>query len=68
MPTGENSIIEARRDRVCGSDMSPKLLDRGNKISFVPPQFFVVKNNVIVQISWLHHYWKRFPSIKPGNK
>jgi len=29
----------------------PKLSDRGDIISFVPPTF-VIKSNVIVQISW----------------
>jgi len=28
----------------------------------------VIENNVVVHISWLHYCWKRFPSIKTGNK
>jgi len=29
---------------------------------------FVINKFGVVQISWLHFSWKRFPSIKPGNK
>jgi len=51
-----------------GGDMSPQLLDRGGHNIFCPPQHFVIKSNVVVQISWLHCCWKRLPSIKPGHK
>jgi len=46
----------------------PQLLDKGGHNIVSPPQHFVMKSNVVVQISWLHYRWKRFPSIKPGNK
>jgi len=48
-------------------DMSPQLLDSLGHTIFCPPQHFVIKSNVFVQISWLHYCCKRFPSLKPGN-
>ena len=39
------------RDRVYGG---AQLFDRGGHNIFCPPQHFVIKNNVVVQISWLH--------------
>ena len=44
----------------------PNFRTVGDIISFVP-QYFVIKNNVVVQFSWLHYCWKSFHSIKPGN-
>jgi len=35
-------------------DMSPQLLDKGDTVSFVSPKIYD-KNNVVVQISWLHN-------------
>ena len=40
----------------------------GTHFIFCPPQHFLVKSNVVVQISWLHYCWKRFPSKKIGNR
>jgi len=46
----------------------PNVWTEGGHNIFCPPQHFVMKSNVVVQISWLHYCWKFFPSIKPGNK
>ena len=46
----------------------PQLMDRGAHNIVCPPQYFVIKSNLVVQISWLHYCWKCFPNIKPGNK
>ena len=51
-----------------GETCPPQLLDRGRHNIFCPPQHFVMKSNVVVQISWYHYYWKCFPVIKLGNK
>jgi len=40
----------------------------GNTHYLLSPQFFVIKSNVVVQISWLHYtLLLQTPSIKPGN-
>ena len=56
-----NSSKVRSRDRVYGGD-------GGEIISFVPLNILFMKSNVVVQISWLHYSWKRFPSINPRNK
>jgi len=35
--------------------MSPPLLNKGEHNIFCTPQCFVIKNNVVVQILWLHY-------------
>jgi len=42
--------------------MSPQFLDSGD--IFCPPQHFVMKSIVVVEISCLHYCWKLLPSIK----
>jgi len=32
-------------------DMSPSTFGQGGTLSFVPPQYFVIKNNVVVQVA-----------------
>jgi len=44
----------------------PSTLDRRGHNIFSPPQRFVIKSIVVVQISWLHYCCKRFPSINQG--
>ena len=48
--------------------MSPPTFGQWGHNIVCPPQHFVIKTNVVVQISWLHYCCKRFPSTKPGNK
>jgi len=58
------------RDRVYGGrggHVLPNFWTGGHNI-FCPSQYFAIKNNVVVQISWLRYCWKSFPSINPGNK
>jgi len=47
-----------------GGDMSPQLLDSGGHNIFCPSQHFVMKSNVVVQISWLHLLLETFPQHK----
>jgi len=42
----------------------PPPFGQGGYNIFCPPQHFVMKSNVVGEISWLH-CCKRFPSIKP---
>ena len=65
--TATVSGTEFIRDRDVG-DLSPPTFGRGGHNIFCHPQYFVIKSNVVVQISWLHYCWKSFPSIKPRNK
>ena len=55
------------RDRVYGGTRPPNFWTGGHNI-FCPPQYFVIKSDVFVQISWLHYCWKCFPSITSWNK
>ena len=45
-----------------GGTCPPNFWTGGDIISFVLPQHFVIKSNVVVQISWLHYCCKRFPA------
>jgi len=51
-----------------GGGTFPPTFGHGGHSIFWTPQQVVIKNNVVVQISWLHYCWKRFSNIKPGNK
>jgi len=59
--------IYASKVRVYGRNCIPELLDTGGHNIFCPPQYFVIKNNVVEKILWLHYCW-RPPLLKPGNK
>jgi len=40
----------------------PPTFVQGGTYYLLSPQHFVIKNNVVVQISWLHYCCKRFPA------
>jgi len=60
--------LESTGTEFIGGEMSTPTTGQGGHNIFCTPQHFVMKTNVVVQISSLHYCWKLFPSIKPGHK